>query len=145
MGDTGLLVSLAFSKSELSKQEVYKKTLAGNLSVNEGMLHENLMAQTVASSGLGLFFYTHYSAEKHRNDIEVDFLLASSGNLLGKIDPVEVKSAKNYKTVSLDKFAERFGARVGRRVIVHPKQLSVEGNLLRVPTYMLFCVTEELE
>lgn len=60
LGDTGLLVSLAFSESELASMELYHKTMAGSLSLNEGMLHENLVAQTLAPSGRALYFYAHH-------------------------------------------------------------------------------------
>ena len=37
MGDTGLLVSLAFAENNL-----YKQIMEGRLSINQGMLYENL-------------------------------------------------------------------------------------------------------
>lgn len=144
MADTGLLVSLAFSENELTSLEVYRKILSGRLALNEGMLHENLVAQAIAASGRKLYFYTHYSKEKHRNDIEIDFLLSVGGRTAPKIDPVEVKSSKNYTKTSYEKFRKRFGKRIGRSIIVHPKALSIEGDEMRIPTYMLFCLLEEL-
>ena len=144
LGDTGLLVSLAFSENELSSMELYRNILAGKLSLNEGMLHENLVAQAIAASGKKLYFYTHYSKEKHRNDIEIDFLLSTGNKTSPKIDPVEVKSSKNYKKTSFDAFKKRFGKRIGQSFIVHPKAFSENENELRVPTYMWFCVLEDL-
>ena len=142
MGDTGLLVSLAFSENELASMELYRKIMGGRLSLNEGMLHENLVAQTLASAGRSLYFYTHYSEEKHRNDIEVDFLLSNESKMNLRVVPVEVKSAKNYTTSSYDAFRARFGSRIGESVIVHPKALSTDERGVRVPTYMFFCVVE---
>lgn len=60
-----------------------------------------------------------------------------------RVVPVEVKSAKNYSTISYDAFRRRFGSRVGESVIVHPKAFSQDERGMRVPTYMLFCVAEE--
>ena len=142
MADTGLLVSLAFSENEISSQELYRKILAGNLSLSEGMLHENLIAQATVASGRKLFFYTHYSEEKHRNDIEVDFLLSSGGVTNFKIDPVEVKSSTNYTTSSYDSFKKRFNKRVGQSYIVHPKAFAQTEAGLRIPSYMWFSVLE---
>lgn len=144
MGDTGLLVSLAFSENELMTMELYHKILTGSLSLNEGMLHENLVAQVISASDRKLFFYTHYSEEKHRNDIEIDFLLSSGTKTNLKVDPVEVKSSKNYTKNSYDKFKRRFGNRVGQSFIVHPKAFSEDANEFRIPTYMWFCVLENL-
>lgn len=144
MADTGLLVSLAFSENELASFELYRKIMAGRLAINEGMLHENLIAQAIVASGRKLYFYTHYSEEKHRNDIEVDFLLSSGGKTNIKIDPVEVKSAKNYTTSSFEKFKKRFGRKVGTSIIVHPKAFSIDEYGIRVPTYMWFSVLQDL-
>lgn len=142
MADTGLLVSLAFSENEIASQELYRKILAGRLSLNEGMLHENLIAQAIAASGRKLFFYTHYSEKAHRNDVEIDFLLSSGGVTNFKIDPVEVKSSKNYTTSSYDGFKKRFGKRVGQSYIVHPKAFAQDGSGLKIPSYMWFSVLE---
>ena len=38
MGDTGLLVSHAFTEKEIAEGELYRQVLNDNLSVNEGML-----------------------------------------------------------------------------------------------------------
>lgn len=142
LGDTGLLVSLAFSENELSSMELYRKVMAGRLSLNEGMLHENLVAQTLTASGRALYFYTHYSEKRHRNDIEVDFLLSNESKMNLRVVPVEVKSAKNYSTISYDAFKKRFGSHIGESVIVHPKAFSQDEKGMRVPTYMFFCVAE---
>lgn len=81
MGDTGLLVSHAFDENELLEDEVYKQILSGRLSMNEGMLYENVIAQMLTANGHKLYFYTHYNDEKHRNDIEIDFLLSNNSKL----------------------------------------------------------------
>ncbi len=144
MADTGLLVSLAFSENEITSQELYRKILEGNLSLNEGMLHENLIAQAIIASGRKLFFYTHYSKEKHRNDIEIDFLLSSGGITNFKIDLVEVKSSKNYTTSSYDSFKKHFTKRVGQSYIVHPKAFVQDKTGMKIPSYMWFSVLESL-
>lgn len=142
MADTGLLVSHSFSENELATMELYRDIIAGRLSMNEGMLHENLVAQTLTACGKKLYFYTHYSEEKHRNDIEVDFLISNESKLGFKVMPLEVESSKNYSAVSYEKFKERFRGRVGESYIVHPKAFSQDEAGFRVPTYMLHCVFE---
>lgn len=142
MADTGLLVSLAFSENELASAELYKQILQGKLSLNEGMLHENLIAQTIASTGQKLYFYTHYSEQKHRNDIEIDFMLSNDSKTNMKVTPVEVKSSKNYSTTSYDRFKQRFGNRIGESIIVHPKGYMRDEHGVRLPTYMFFCALE---
>ena len=144
LGDTGLLVSLAFSENEISSTNLYKQIMDGKLSLNEGMLHENVVAQMLIAEGKKLFFYTHYSEEKHRNDIEVDFLLSNESKTNIKVCPIEVKSSKNYKATSYSRFKERFGSRIGTSLIVHPKQLIVDEEGFRIPTYMFPFAIKEL-
>lgn len=138
MGDTGLLVSLAFSENEITSQNLYKQIMDEKLSLNEGMLYENMIAQMLVSQGRRLYFYTHYSEEVHRNDIEIDFLLSNESKTNFKVNPIEVKSAKNYTTDSLTEFRRRFGKRIGRQMIIHPKNLSISQETIKIPPYMVW-------
>jgi len=137
MADTGLLVSLAFSKPEIAKGQLYKQVINGKLSLNQGMLYENLVAQMLTAQGRELYFYTRYNEEKHRDDIEVDFLLSNGSKTDFRIYPVEVKSSKNYSTVSLDRFAEQFAKRVAYGYVIHPRNLAEKGDVLKIPPYMI--------
>ncbi len=139
MGDTGLLVSLAFSENELSDQKLYKAIMDGRLSLNEGMLYENMIAQMIAAKGKKLFFYTRYNADKHRNDIEIDFLLSNESKTGFRIFPVEVKSSKNYTASSLNEFRKLYSGRIARSYIIHPKNYSKENGITKIPPYMFFC------
>ena len=136
MGDTGLLVSSAFNENEISDGELYREILYGKLSTNEGMLYENVVSQMLVAAGHKLFFYTKYNLEKHRNDIEIDFLLSNNSKLKYKIYPVEVKSTSRYSLTSLERFNEVFKERIGGSYVIHPKNLKMEGNTLYIPAYM---------
>ncbi|MBQ0052432.1 MAG: ATP-binding protein [Treponema sp.] len=140
MGDTGLLVSLAFSENEIAGEQLYKSIMDGKLSLNEGMIYENAISQMISASGHKLYFYTHYSEEKRRNDIEIDFLLSNESKLNFKVFPLEVKSSKNYTTSSLKSFKEKFGKKIDTSFIIHPKNLSIEENVVKIPPYMFGCV-----
>ncbi len=140
MGDTGLLVSHAFTEAEIASGELYKQILHGNLSINEGMLFENAVAQCLAANGYKLFFYTHYNEEKHRNDIEIDFLISNGSITKPKIFPIEVKSGNRYKTKSLEKFVATYKKRIGKAYVIHPKNLSVKGEVICIPSYMTMCL-----
>ncbi len=104
MGDTGLLISMAFSENELKDASLYKQIMNDKLSINKGMLYENVIAQMLTSMNKKLYFYSRYSLEKHRSDIEIDFLLSNESPINLKIEPIEVKSSKNYTATSLHKF-----------------------------------------
>jgi len=138
MGDTGLLVSLAFNENELMEEQLYKQIMNDRLSLNEGMLYENAIAQMIAAMGRKLYFYTRYSEEKHRNDIEIDFLLSNESKTNFRVFPVEVKSSKNYSATSLGRFKELFGKKIAMQYIVHPKNLAIEGDIVKLPPYMFW-------
>ena len=140
MNDTGLLLSHAFNENEILENEVYKQILTDKLSLNEGMLYENLIAQMLTANGHKLFFYSRYSKEKHRNDIEIDFLLSNNSKLKYKSFPVEVKSGKKYSTKSLSRFKEVYGKRIGGSYIIHPKNLSIKDDIICLPSYMTMCL-----
>lgn len=140
MGDTGLLISHTFDENEISDNELYKEILLGKLSVNEGMFYENMIAQMLVASGHKLFFYVKYNEEKHRNDIEIDFIISNKSKLKYKIFPIEVKSKNKYSTKSLDRFKEKFHSRIGKCYIIHPKNLKVDNDTLYLPAYMTFCL-----
>ena len=140
LGDTGLLVSHAFDENELLENEVYKQILGDKLSLNKGMLYENIIAQMLTANGHKLYFYTHYNAEKHRNDIEIDFIISNNSKVKYKIFPIEVKSGSNYSVVSLLRFREKYKDRIGECFIVHPRNLSFKNDILCIPPYMVPCL-----
>ncbi len=138
MGDTGLLVSMILKSNEKDALELYRKVMNNKVSFNFGMLYENVIAQTFASNGIDLYFYTSYNKETKKNDIEIDFLVIDKQ----KVIPIEVKSSKNYTTSSYDKFKNKFGKRIGASYIIHPKAYSKEGNNYKIPAYMAYCLFE---
>ena len=142
MGDTGLLVSHAFSENEIASKELYKCIMKDKLSLNEGMLYENAISQIIVSTGRRLYFYSHYSIEKHRNDIEIDFMISNDSKTNIKVYPIEVKSSKNYTTISYDLFKERFGKRIAESYVVHPKQFSLDEKGMKIPPYMLLFILQ---
>lgn len=136
MGDTGLLVSLAFDENELIESRLYEQILNDKLSLNNGMLYENVIAQMIAGKNKQLYFYTRYNNEKKRNDIEIDFIMANGDKTNFKMYPVEVKSSKNYTSISFDKFKEVYKKKVAQGYIVHTKNYSQEGDVIKIPVYM---------
>lgn len=141
MGDTGLLVSHAFNENKITENELYKQILNGSLDLNEGMLFENAIAQMLRARGHKPFFYLHYNEEKHRNDIEIDFIITDGNKVDFKIFPIEVKSGKRYKYESLMRFREKFSKRIGASYIIHPKNLEIkEDGIVCLPAYMAMCL-----
>lgn len=141
MGDTGLLVTKVFNESKDENKEIYNDILLGDIDINNGMFFENVVAQTLVSNGYKIYFYTHYSEEKHRNDIEIDFIISNNSSIYPKIYPIEVKSGMKYQTKSLDKFVEKYKDRIGAAYVIHPRNLSIkESGTICIPAYMTFCL-----
>lgn len=140
MGDTGLLVSHAFTENEMVEEDLYRQLLLGKLSLNEGMFFENAVAQELVSKGHKLFFYTQYNEEKHRNDIEIDFLISNKSKTKYKVFPIEVKSGEKYSITSLERFAAKYSERIGSVYVIHPKNFKKENGVTFLPAYMVMCL-----
>ena len=144
MGDTGLLISLAFNENQLKDASLYRQIMNDKLSINKGMLYENVIAQMLISMNKKLYFYTRYNIDKHRNDIEIDFLLSNQAVTNLRIMPIEVKSSKNYTTTSLDRFKDLYKKRIETSYIIHPKQFVIKDNIICIPPYMLYAAFDNL-
>ena len=145
MADTGLLVSLAFNDGP-ELLDVHKDIQFGRISINKGMLVENVVAQQLYAQSHSLFYYSWKEpakkAGRKERPREIDFLITQGySNAAGKprVCPVEVKSSKSYSAISLDDFSHHFAKRIGNEFILHPKQLKTEGNRQFLPLYMSFC------
>ena len=130
LADTGLFVTLCFLDKDYTENVIYNKLLNDKLDANLGYVYENLVAQMLASSGNGLFYYTFPKDEKH--NYEVDFLL-SRGN---KVVPVEVKSSGYRTHRSLDVFCEKYSSRIGNRFLLYTKDYFQDGQTTCLPVYM---------
>lgn len=143
MADTGLLVSHAFSENADAVPEMQWKILTGKLEVNKGMLIENVVAQMLRAAGQQLFFYFSSGNGESKNRMEIVFLLSKSKvSARHNIHPVEVKSANNYTTSSLDKFRKVFSTSVARPIILHPGDACFGQDVIRLPLYMASLVPE---
>ena len=125
---------------QVLENEVYKQILGDKLNINEGMLYENAIAQMLVANGHKLYFYTHYDDTKHRNDIEIDFLISNNSKLKYKMYPIEVKSGKRYSIESLKRFKEKYKSRIGECYVIHPRELSWKDDILCIPPYMTICL-----
>ncbi len=130
--DVGLLVTQAFINKPFVDNEIYKAILFDKLNVNEGMIMENYVAQTLKSKGYELFYYSKNDNDVIENNMEVDFLIVQDK----KLNPIEVKSGDYKKHTSIDRFKDKYKKNVGTRYVLHPKDLKVEGDIVYLPLYM---------
>ena len=131
MGDTGLLVTHSFWSDGYAENTLYKAILADRLSVNEGMLAENVVAQTFRAQGRKLFFHSR-NGDEADDRMEIDFLIRRDR----KICPVEVKSSMFKRHSSLDKFMRKFRGRIGRPFILYQGDFMERDGVLHLPLYM---------
>ena len=79
--------------------------------------------------------------------MEIDFLVCKP-NLTRRhnIVPIEVKSNKDYTTVSLGKFRRRFAEQLHTPVVISPKDVKVADDIVYLPLYMAqLIVTEAMQ
>ena len=136
MADTGLLISMAFDEKGSMPQGVYEKILLDKLEANFGYLTENLVAQMLAANGHKLYFYSDTS-KVAEDRMEIDFLISKpSTTNRHNIMPIEVKSGKGYRFVSLSKFKRKFAEQIAEPVIIHTADLQTREGVLCLPLYM---------
>ena len=143
LNDTGLLFTQAFDTKIIRQDKLYSEIIMDNFHINEGMFFENVVAQTLTANGYDLLFYKHYNKEKHYDDMEIDFLIIFPFKDKYKISPIEVKSSKKYKLNSLLLFNKKFKSEIGYSFVVHTKIYKIDGNIIYLPIYMLFCLKED--
>lgn len=151
MGDTGLLLTMAAGENYL-KSELYKSFVLGKLSVNKGMMTENLVAQMLTVNRHPLRFYeTFVPVEEDwkksvpgkesipgkksipkKKKYEVDFLLLSGG----RVTPLEVKSGNAREHASLDYFQKRFRKDSEKGIVLTKGDLRESEQYLFLPLAM---------
>lgn len=136
-GDTGLLISLAFSARGIVTNEIYQKLMFDKLEIDEGMLVENVVAQMLKAAGHELFFYSNYDKEEAENRMQVDFLVQKEVvTSRHNISPIEVKSGSGYTLTSIQKCIKKFGQYLSTPYVLHTKDVEQKDSLLYLPLYM---------
>ena len=135
LADTGLFVTLAFMDRDYTENEIYRKLLSDKLSADLWYVYENVIAQTLKSSGNELFYCTFKETVPDSSAVrnyEIDFLLSRKD----KICPIEVKSSGYNSHKSLDKFQEKYPSRILKRYLLYTKDLRKDGDIVCLPVYM---------
>ena len=132
MGDTGLLISLAYKNQDYLNNELYKAILLDRLHVNEGMIIENITAQELRKNGDNIYYYKKTDKEKKQTIMEIDFLIRRDNKLI----PIEVKSSKAYSLSSLKQFKKCFSSKVGLQYVLYDGDIKREEEIIYLPYYM---------
>ena len=98
------------------------------------MFFENVVAQQLVANGHSLIFSKFRFKDPETGDVkpyEIDFLLAGR-----KVSPIEVKSTNYRECKSMDTFRRKYKGVTGKCYVIHGRDLSVDGDLTRIPVYM---------
>jgi hypothetical protein len=75
--------------------------------------------------------------------MEIEFLLSKTKiSARHNIYPVEVKSANDYTTASMDKFRRKFAPVIARPIVLHPGDADFSSTVLKLPLYMAMLIPE---
>lgn len=132
VADTGLFVTLAFKSGKFTDNLIYEKLLSDKLDANLGYIYENMVAQMLRASGKELYYHIIRKPDG-KGYYEVDFIVPEGS----KISPIEVKSSGYKAHTSLDKFSEKYSARIAHKYLAYTKDLRKDGDVLCIPIYML--------
>lgn len=132
LGDTGLLINLAYADGSYFDNEYYQAIMMDKLHINEGMFIENIVAQCLRANGYKLRYHIKTDTEKKKTIREVDFLIRDKKKIL----PIEVKSSGNFTIKSLTDFRTVFSDKVGRGIVLHEGDIKKEGEITYLPYFM---------
>ena len=114
-----------------------RRILCDSIELNEGLLVENVVAQMLTASGHKLYFFSRSKGSMPEGAMEIDFLLTRTEVARrGNVYAVEVKSGKNTKHVSLDKFREKYKHNIGGSYLLHTKDVMEKDGVIYLPIYM---------
>ena len=134
-GDTGLLVTKMFYDKEFLDNSLYKSIILDKLSVDEGFLYENVVAQELRANKHSLKYNTFYK-ENSNNIYSIDFFVEKNK----KFSPIEVKSSNYNSHASLDEFYNRYHQYIDKKIIIYSKGYKEENNIIYLPVYMTMCI-----
>lgn len=133
--DTGLLITKMFYNRKYMDNSLYKSIILDKLSVDEGFLFENVVAQELKAKNYTLKYNSFYKNRSNKK-YSIDFLLEVDN----KIVPIEVKSS-NYKThASIDEFSKKYPQYISKKIIIYQKNYREDDGYIYLPVYMTMCL-----
>ena len=132
MGDTGLLINLAFDDGTYLDNEYYRCILMDKLHINEGMFIENMVAQCLRANGHKIRYHSKVDKKSKRTVREVDFIVRNGM----KIIPIEVKSSDHKSLKSLIDFRTVYSNIVGCGIVLHNGDIKKDGEIIYLPYFM---------
>lgn len=127
--DVGLLASQYAGGIQL-------QILQGNITINNGAIYENAVAQELHAHGWNLYYFNS------KKQGEVDFLLEQDSEIV----PLEVKSGKDYpRHVALNNILTNKEYVLRRAIVLCNDNLRVEGQITYAPIYMTMFIRHRVQ
>ena len=116
LGDTGLLVTQIMRNADETDENLYKSLIFDKLSVNQGMIIENIVAQMLKVSGYDLYFHEFLhmpNGSDKEKKYEIDFMIVKSKTIC----PIEVKSSGYKSHKSFDYLIDKYKLKTSDKYI----------------------------
>lgn len=133
--DTGLLITKMFYDKKYLDNYLYKSIILDKISVDQGFLYENVVAQELKSKDYALKYNSFYKDNSNKK-YSIDFLLEENN----KIIPIEVKSSDYKSHSSIDEFASKYHQYISKKIIIYSKNYKIENGIIYLPVYMTICL-----
>ena len=134
-GDTGLLITKMFYDKKYLDNYLYKSIILDKISVDQGFLFENVVAQELKSKDYSLKYNSFYKDNSNKK-YSIDFFLEENN----KIIPIEVKSSDYKSHSSIDEFSKKYHQYISKKIIIYSKNFKIEDNIIYLPIYMTMCL-----
>ena len=122
--DTGLLLSLY-------EEDVQSNILQGDLGVLKGGIFENIIAQSLLANNMPIYYY------RRDDKMEIDFVTYYKENIV----PIEVKSSKNTKSISLSRLLINKKSNVKYGIKLSMNNINCNNDLIKCyPLYMVMFI-----
>ena len=123
-------------ENELASAEIHRRLLFDKIELNEGMLMENIVCQMIVASGRKPYFYSRIDPNNAEERMEIDFILSKTKTGRRRnIVPIEVKSAKRYTQISLDKFCGKFRPYIDLPTVLGVNDRRAKDGVAYLPLY----------
>ena len=122
LSDTGLLTFLSGLE--------YRDLLPSADSIFKGAVTENYVVQTLIPSFRDLYYF------KPDPGMEIDLLINTKDGIV----PIEIKSGRNKRSLSLKNYAGKYNP--AKMIRISENNFGVSGNLISVPLYAAFCIKQ---
>ena len=112
---------------------IAQKIINGELGLFKGAFYENIIAQSLTSSGFPLYYFSP------SDSLEIDFIITFEN----KICPVEVKSGENKRSKSLSTVlsTEKYG--IERAIRISRNNVGEKSGILSLPLYMIMFLEQD--